>query len=108
MAEENQNGSRVEQMLEDLRNLLQSNRVYTNPPSGFRMDYPCIVVEEQPFDTDYANNHIYRADYQFRLTYISKSPFSEIPRKLLDFSMCSQDRVFTADNLRHYVFTIFL
>lgn len=108
MGEENQNGSRIDEFFAALRDLLRSNNVYVNPPSGFKMNYPCIVVEEQPFDTDYANNHLYRVNYRFRLTYMSRNPLSEIPLKLLEFPMCSQDRVFTADNLRHYVFTIFL
>lgn len=108
MAEENQNGSRVDEFLATLRGLLRSNNVYPNPPSRFKMAYPCIVVEEQPFDTDHANNHLYRANYRFQLIYISRNPFSEIPLKLLELPMCSQDRVFTTDNLRHYVFTIYV
>lgn len=81
--------------------------MYFQPPTGFKMSYPCIVYKLVRIDTRFANNNPYSHNKAYTLTVIDKNPDSLIPDKVADLPMCSFDRHFEIDNLHHFVFTIY-
>lgn len=96
-------------MLQDqLERLLGSTNVYFSPPSGLRMNYPCIRYELTNADSDSADNIPYIFHKRYSLTYIDKDPDSDIPDQIL-FSLpyCSLDRCYRADKLYHHVYTLY-
>ena len=87
--------------------LLGSRNVYYQPPESFKLNYPCIVYEWSDIHADSANNKAYRKHNQYTVTYIDEDPDSEIPDKLLELKYCGFDTRYTADNLKHDVFTLY-
>lgn len=82
-------------------------RVYFQPPSSVKMQYPAIVYSLNDIDSEYANNRVYTALKAYTVTIIDKNPDSELVDKLLKSSIISKfDRSFTSDNLNHFVFKI--
>jgi hypothetical protein len=91
-----------------LVDILGSSNVYFQPPASITMRYPAIVYSLDNIQARFANNMPYNQKRRYKITYITKDPDSELidifPLKLpsVDF-----DRVYTADNLYHYVYTIY-
>lgn len=81
-------------------------KVYFQPPTGFEMQYPCIVYERDSASTDYAGNRPYRYEQRYLVTVIDRNPDSGIIERLAFFPKSAYDRHFVADNLHHDVFTI--
>lgn len=82
-------------------------KVYFQPPESVKMEYPCIRYS---VDSDYnykANNELYSHRTIYTLTVIDKNPDSKIPDRLREIPYCRFDRAYTADNLNHWVFTIY-
>lgn len=88
--------------------------VYYQPPS--RLRYPCIIYDLDDLDIRKANNKNYIKKRRYVLTYYSLTPDPTIringedvlvEDALLELPYCSFDRHYTADNLHHYVFTLF-
>lgn len=93
---------------EELCVILESRRVYFQPPESVKMAYPCIRYSKPGITSAHANNKIYRNTDRYEVIVIDQDPDSVIPEKILShFSMCSFDRGYTADNLNHFVFTIY-
>ena len=92
-----------------LHSLLQSltERVYFQPPGPELMLYPCILYIRDGSDADYADDKIYRYLKRYQVTVVSRDPDTDLPDKLEELKYCSFDRFFVADNLNHYVFTLF-
>lgn len=90
-----------------LENLLGSRNVYFSPPSGFHMNYPCIKYELVNARTDSADNINYMIQDRYSLIGIDPNPDSDIKDKLLSLPYCSSDRTYKADDLQHYVFTLY-
>ena len=84
-----------------LRNLLGSNNVYYEPPSDFKMKFPCIVYERAKLEPDYADNLPYKIDKVYYVTCIYDDPDSDLPLKLAQLPMCVQQRHYQSDN-KHY------
>jgi len=99
--------SRLE-LHEELCTLLGSKYAYFQPPANVRMNYPAIRYKLSDIDKLSANNKAYRLVNGYEVTYIDKNPDSDMPKKLLEhFPMCSFDRWYAADDLNHWVFTIY-
>lgn len=81
--------------------------VYFDPPTGFRIAYPCIIYSLADIDTQFADNLPYRHQRRYTVTVIDKNPDSSIVDKVLALPRCSFDRHFTADNLHHWAFSIY-
>lgn len=90
-----------------LENLLGSRFVYFQPPTGTRLQYPCIVYFLDHANDVHADSKIYRRLYRYSLTYITKNPEDPMRDKIDDLMYCSFNRFFTADNLNHYNYTIY-
>ncbi len=83
-------------------------RVYFQPPESKKLRYPCIRYSKDGVNTKYANNGSYLNTNKYEGVVIDPDPDSSIPDKILArFPMCSLGRVYTADNLNHYAFTLY-
>ena len=93
----------------ELRDILLGicEHVYYAPPSGHKIQYPCIIYERRYTKSEFANNSPYILDTSYTLTVIDKNPDSEIVPKIEKLEKCSYDRHFVNDNLYHDVFTIY-
>lgn len=81
--------------------------IYFQPPESLRIKYPCIVYDLKDIRPWYANNRKYAMFRAYELTFISKYPDSEVVDRIMSLPMCSFDRSFTAENLHHFVYTIY-
>lgn len=81
--------------------------VYFQPPTGFRIAYPCIIYSLAKIDTKFADNNPYFHQRRYTVTVIDKNPDSKIVDKVLQLPRCSFDRPYVADNLHHWVFSIY-
>lgn len=92
-----------------LEEILGSRNVYFQPPASKTMQYPAIVYSLKKKGNRYANNGVYLQNNSYTVTVIDKNPESAICEKIEKrLSMCSFDRAYTADNLNHFVYTIFI
>lgn len=86
--------------------ILGSENVYFQPPA--RMSYPCIEYSLSGIATKRANNAIYNSINRYEVIVIDYDPDSTIHTKILDsFRMCSFDRSYKANNLNHFVLTLY-
>ena len=90
-----------------LEELLGSKNVYYQPPASVKMEYDAIRYSKKKVDRLNANNKLYLKNNCYEVIVISRRPDPEIMDKLLDLPHCSFDRPYTADNLNHYVFTLY-
>ena len=95
------------QLHEELCEVLGSRNCYFSPPST--MKYPCIKYEEARPMVNHADNIRYRFMKCWVLTIIDEDADSEIPDMLRDHfkHYLSFDRFYPADNLNHWVFTLY-
>lgn len=90
-----------------LESILGTRHVYFQPPETVKLSYPCIIYELSNINSDYADGTKYKKSTSYSVTLIHNNPDNELVNKLLELNYCSFDNVFTADNLYHYVFTLF-
>lgn len=84
-----------------------ADRVYFQAPSAKR-SYPCIIYNFNGYKQTRANNKMYTAEKSYIITVIDRDPDTPIPDKILSsFEKCKFDRVYKADGLYHYVFTLY-
>lgn len=88
-------------------NILGSRNVYFQPPLSVQMKYPAIVYSLKQIESDFANNGVYKKAPAYEVILIDKNPDSEYVDKLLHQPYCRFDRHYKADNLNHFVFTIY-
>lgn len=99
--------SRLE-LHEELCTLLGSRNVYFQPPESIKMKYPCIIYSFAKPDYKHANNKVYKSDKSYELIIIDPDPDGDIYERIPQhFPMCRFDKGYTADDLNHYIFTIF-
>lgn len=92
---------------EKLCTVLGSRNVYFQPPSSVKLVYPCIVYQLNKHDIRYADNSHYNRFEKYTVTVIDRDPDSDIPESILQLPLCSMNRVYTADNLNHFVFDLY-
>lgn len=90
-----------------LEEILGSSNCYFQPPASLKMSYPAIRYKLNSIDNQNANNRAYILSRSYEVTVIDANPDSEIPDKVLQLPMCRFNRHYTADNLNHYVFTLY-
>jgi hypothetical protein len=94
------------ELQELLTSLLPEGKVaYFQPPPS--MGYPTIEYHLDRIDIRYADNLPYKHAKRYQLTVMDKDPDSDIPDKVAQLPRVAFDRKFTADNLHHFVFTLF-
>ena len=82
--------------------------LYFQPPESVRMKYPAIVYQRNRIHNRFADNKVYAQSDEYQVTVIDKNPDSELVRQVSLLSNCQHVRHFTADNLNHDVFHIWL
>ena len=87
--------------------ILGSRNVYFQPPASVRMTYPAIRYSLGNIENQHAGNAVYSANKSYELTYITTNPDDETVDKINKLPMCRFDRMYSSDNLYHYVFTIY-
>jgi hypothetical protein len=81
-------------------------RAYFQAPTS-EMKYPAILYELEGIASNYANNKTYVSTRRYSVTLIDKDPDSSYVERLLTLPTISFDRHYKADNLHHFVFTIY-
>ena len=89
-----------------LRSILGSNNVYYSPPDGLRMSYPCITYNLSYIRVINADNKKYLKIPRYTITLIDEDPDSIYRDPILDLPHCSLERVYTYDNLNHFVYNL--
>jgi hypothetical protein len=84
-----------------------TSHVYFQPPSGHLMQFPCIVYALEGDSAQHANNELYRRAKRYQVTVIDRDPDSDLAEKVRLLQYCAFQRQFAADDLHHYVFTLF-
>lgn len=98
--------SRIE--LGDLiRAILGSENAYFQPPKSIEMNYPAVVYNLSNIENTYANDGVYLSARQYTLILIDKNPDSPLVEKFVSLPTCRFDRAYKADNMNHFVFTIY-
>ena len=90
-----------------LEGIMKNKNVYFQPPPSIRMRYPAIVYSLDDIDTIYADDKPYRTRKNYSVTLIADDPDSSLVDELSKLSLCSFERCYIADNLYHYVFSLF-
>lgn len=99
-------GQRVD-LHKKLCDILGTTNVYFQPPETIKIKYPCIIYERSSNNVKFADDNPYTTRRRYTLTVIDKDPDSELPDKIGMLPLCTSDRMFTSDNLNHYVFNIY-
>lgn len=100
--------SRRLQLSAILRKIAHPAEVYFQPPKSKKMSYPCILYKLDGDVSKFAGNMRYLDRERYTLTIIDKNPDSELLQKVKkNLRYASFDRSYTADNLNHYVFTLY-
>lgn len=105
--------SRREQLGQLLAAVLGSSNVYFQPPPSLSMKYPCIRYKlgdsgpQAPFANARANDKLYAVRNLYTVTLIDANPDTLIAAKLRQLEYCKLVRCYTADNLNHYVFSLY-
>lgn len=94
----------LQKLLEDI---LGSRNVYFQPPESIKLSYPCIIYERDDGRSFQADDELYNYRKSYSTTVIDKNPDSLIPDELEKLRYCTLDRYYQADNLNHWVFTIY-
>lgn len=83
-------------------------KAYFQPPETVKLKYPCIIYSRTAASNLTANDKNYNFRWRYKLTIIDPDPESQIPDIVArEFSYCSFDRSYTADNLNYYVFDLY-
>lgn len=95
----------LQTLLEDL--LGNTDNVYFQPREGQNLSYPAIVYKRDSVRTDFADDTPYKINDRYQVTYIDRSPDSDIPRKIQQLPMSRFASHFVVDGLNHYNHSIY-
>lgn len=87
--------------------MLGTKNVYYQPPESLALKYPCIVYSLDNLDISRADDMPYRAQKAYKVTLIHNDSENEIFDKILFAENSRFETSYKADNLYHFVFTIF-
>lgn len=80
--------------------------LYYQPPSGYRLRYPCIVYSLNRIQNRHANDAVYLQHPSYTVTVIDTDPDSKLMAAVSVLPMCAYDRQFVSENLYHTTFTL--
>ena len=95
------------QLDEAFKAIAGEDHVYYQPPSNVQMRYPAIRYKTRFIESRHADNMPYLLGTQYEVIVIDKNPDSVIAEQVARLPRCSSNRFYTADNLNHWVFTIY-
>lgn len=90
-----------------LEALLGSRNVYFQPPSGFQMQYPCIVYSRDRKDEKFADDILYIGTKCYRVTVMDRDPDSEYPDKVAELPLTAFVTHFKVDQLNHDIYNVY-
>lgn len=90
-----------------LCDILGTTHVYFQPPASVRMSFPCIIYSLKDIDSKYADDLTYHNLKCYTVTVVDRDPDTVIPDKIGELRLASFDRHYTADNLNHYVYSLY-
>lgn len=90
-----------------LKRTIQNDNVYFQQPEKNKLKYPCVIYHMNGSKDSFANNELYRGKTRYDIQLIDKSPDTALFQKIKSLPYCRFDRFYTADNLNHFVFTIY-
>ena len=100
----------LDEILAGILNKTESDgdrHTYFNPPPSVRMRYPAIRYTLSSVDSTFANNKPYITNPAYEVILIDKDPDTQYLKEILKIPYCSFNRFYVADNLNHWVFTIY-
>lgn len=93
---------------EELVKVLNNDNVYLQPPESIKLTYPCAKIELEDIDSVKADNTVYMMNRRYSIMYITRDIMDDPTERILTaFSFASFDRTYKADNLYHYVYSIY-
>lgn len=90
-----------------LESILGSRCVYFQPPESIHMNYPAIVYSLDSIANRNADDLTYNYNKRYQITAISSDPDDKIVDDLVALPMCSFQRSYKAENLNHWVFSLY-
>ena len=92
---------------EEFCHILNTRNAYFQPPTSVQMRYPAIVYQLDSIEKVHANDDMYKSLTAYMVTLIDKNPDTPYLEKLMALPYCRFVRFYTADNLNHWVFTLY-
>lgn len=83
------------------------SQVYFQPREGQNLTYPAIVYNVDAARTEYGDNVPYLIKDRYQVTYIDRSPDSEVPRQIQQLPLTRFSSYFSKDGLNHYNHSIY-
>lgn len=90
-----------------LESILGSRNVYFQPPESISMRYPAIVYYLDTIINTNADDLTYLYNKRYQIIAISPDPDDKIVDDLTVLPLCSFIRGYRADNLNHWVFSLY-
>lgn len=86
----------------------EKTRVYFQPPSSTKLEYPCIIYELSRTDVTPADNIKYKKFNEYHVKHLFKSLKNELKDKMLDhFYHISHDIRFISNSIYNDDFTLY-
>lgn len=95
------------ELQELLESINQNDFVYFQPPASIRMKYPAIRYQLSDIRNLHADNLPYRRAHLYDVIMITRDPEDSRIEEISKLPHCRFDRSYFADDLNHYVFTLF-
>jgi len=83
------------------------DHVYFQPPTGRKIEYPCIIYDLDKPDITFADNALYAMYDQYSIKYITRDPDDDTRNRIIKMPLCSAERPYVAENLYHYPFRLY-
>ena len=91
----------------ELKNILNSNNVYYQPPENFKMEYPCIRYMRDRHRVYSANDKKYINKKRYQIILIDRNPDTPYHDKIMEMEYSNLDRHYVHGNLYHDVYSIY-
>lgn len=82
--------------------------IYLNPPTSVQMRYPAIKYSLNNIDLKHASDGIYRTTPSYQVILIDEEIDTQYLKPILQIPYCKFNRFYIANNLNHWVFTIYI
>lgn len=83
----------------------ETPKLYFQPAESVKLEYPCMIYHLKTLTSRKANDRPYHKTIAFDITYVTRSPASKVPTRMLAEPLFAFDRYYTAENLHHYAYT---
>ena len=95
-------------LLHILRQAVQHDRVYFQPPENLKIGYPAVIFHLSKIEIDRASDVPYKGAREYSVTLITKDPEPDVIDEILKIPYSSLDTTYISDGMNHFVFTVYL